>query len=136
MKILLVDPPWYTLSGINAATVSLGLAAIAGVLEGQGHEIAIFNGDLYSSGRRYGESTLIGSQDVPDGKHPAYQRLRAVLRQMRPDAVGITSMTAEFPSVCKVALIVRQEFAGIPIVVGGVHPTLVPEEVLESILSG
>jgi len=54
MKILLIDPPWYTLQGVNAATVSLGLAAIAGVLEDRGHEVALFNGDLYGSGPRYG----------------------------------------------------------------------------------
>jgi radical SAM superfamily enzyme YgiQ (UPF0313 family) len=131
MKILLIDPPWYTLQGVNAATVSLGLAAIAGVLEDRGHEVALFNGDLYGSGPRYGESTLIGRQGTPEGEHPAYQRLREVLRQIRPEAVGITCMTAEFPSVCVAAQIVRAEDASVPVVVGGVHPTLVPEEVLE-----
>ncbi len=131
MKILLIDPPWYTLHGVNVGTVSLGLAAIAGVLESQGHEVALFNGDLYGNGPRYRESTLIGRQGTPDEEHPAYQRLRAVLRRIRPEAVGITSMTAEFPSACVVAQIVRVEDASVPVVVGGVHPTLVPEEVLE-----
>lgn len=53
-----------------------------------------------------------------------------VLRQICPEAVGITSMTAEFPSVCTVARIVREEHDAVPIVIGGVHPTLVPEEVI------
>jgi radical SAM superfamily enzyme YgiQ (UPF0313 family) len=100
------------------------------VLKAQGHEVAIFNGDLYGSKPRCGESTLT-NQGTPDGEHRAYERLRAVLRQVRPEAVGITCMTAEFPSACEAAHIVRQEDAAVPIVVGGVHPTLVPEEVLE-----
>ena len=100
------------------------------MLEAQGHEVAIFNGDLYGSEPRCGESTLT-NQGKPDGEHRAYERLRAVLRQVRPEAVGITGMTAEFPSVSVAAQIVRAEDASVPVVVGGVHPTLVPEEVLE-----
>jgi len=130
VRILLVDPPWYTLQGVNAATVSLGLAAVAGVLEVRDHEVSIFNGDLYVSGERRRESTLTGNAVGPAVEHPAYQRLREVLRETRPEAVGITSMTAEFPSACVAAGIVREEDAAVPIVVGGVHPTLVPEEVL------
>lgn len=130
VKILLVDPPWYTLQGVKAATVSLGLAAIAGVLEAQGHEVALFNGDLYGGGPRSRESTLTSPAAPPDLEHPAYQRLRAVLQELRPEAVGITAMTAEFPSACAVGRLVRQEAAAATVIIGGVHPTLVPEEVL------
>ena len=130
MKILLVDPPWYALQNGCAATVSLGLASIAGVLEARGHEVHIFNGDLYTTQGCGGESTL--SQAIPSlqDEHPAYLRLRKVLRQMCPEAVGITSMTAEFPSACTVACIVREECSAVPVIIGGVHPTLIPGEVI------
>jgi len=130
VKILLVDPPWYALQNIFAATVSLGLASIAGVLEARGHEVHIFNGDLYTTQGCGGESTLSRTMPSLQDEHPAYLRLRKVLRQTRPEAVGITSMTAEYPSACTVARIVREECDEVPIVIGGVHPTLIPEEVI------
>jgi radical SAM superfamily enzyme YgiQ (UPF0313 family) len=130
LKILLVDPPWYTLQNICAATVSLGLASIAGMLERRGHEVSLFNGDLYGNGVSSSESSHNQNSVSPLKEHPVYSRFRTVLRQACPDAVGITSMTAEFPSACAVARIVREERSGIPIIIGGVHPTLVPEEVI------
>lgn len=135
MKILLVDPPWYAVQGISSTTVSLGLASLAGVLENAGHDIRIWNGDLYGGDSKAGES-VAGSFNWRSAgdlrNHPAYKNIIVQINEFKPDVVGITSMTADFFSACIIARIVHEQFPLIPVVLGGVHPTLVPTEVLQN----
>src|SRR3972149_2611082 len=41
--------------------------------------------------------------------------------------VGISAMTTQLPSAVKAATIIRKNFPDIPLVWGGIHPTLFPE---------
>lgn len=135
MKILLADPPWFTLQGIQSSTVSLGLSAISSVLEQEGHEVAIWNGDLYNYKTETAEGIIseISITSFEENNEPLpFKKFRSVLKEFSPDLVGITSMTAEFFSAQHLAKIVKDYFPSVPVVVGGVHPTIDPKGVLDN----
>lgn len=115
MKVLLIDPPWIkkndlTLwSKIGSCWPSLGLAYIASVLEKNGHEV------------QYLDCTAeqISLESVPD-------KLKSF---NVPNYVGITATTQLFPNAIEVAKSCKKIF-NCKVVMGGVHPSVMPEETL------
>ena len=115
MKVLLIDPPWIkkndlTLwSKIGSCWPSLGLAYIASALEKNGHEV------------QYLDCTAeqVSLDSVAD-KLKSYTV---------PDYVGITATTQLFPNAIEVAKICKKIF-NCKIVMGGVHPSVMPDEAL------
>ena len=134
MKILLADPPWFTLQGVQASTVSLGLAQLAGVLEENGYDVMLWNGDIYGGNSRAAERVVqensAANEKSGHAGHPSFARFRSLLSEFSPDVTGISSMTADFFSAQILAGIVRETLPACKVVVGGVHATLVPAEVL------
>src|SRR5262249_2363485 len=49
----------------------------------------------------------------------------------RPDLVGITCMTVEFPRAVEIARRIKRVHAGVPVVVGGAHVNAVGRQALE-----
>ncbi|MFN7971405.1 MAG: radical SAM protein [Acidobacteriota bacterium] len=62
-----------------------------------------------------------------------YKRTGAILRELvrdyRPDLVGLSAMSYQYDSAVRAAAIVREELPGTPIALGGYHATLLSEEV-------
>ncbi len=56
------------------------------------------------------------------------------LRQSKPDVVAFSVTSFSYHNALKIASQIRQESAGIPLVYGGVHPTLMPEETIKNSL--
>jgi radical SAM superfamily enzyme YgiQ (UPF0313 family) len=88
----------------------LGLAWIAAVLEQDGHDVSV----LDAHAERL-DIERIGSLIDSQGK---------------PDIVGITATTALIANALEIARIVRIKCSNARIILGGVHPTVLPEEVL------
>ncbi|HOA05290.1 MAG TPA: radical SAM protein [Candidatus Fermentibacter daniensis] len=116
-RTLLVNPPSaigvYDRSHIRVAITSapfITLASLAGALLEAGLEAAI--ADLMIEGR----------------PEEAYRRL---LREYRPDYVGVTFTTPLWSEAKRLAAIAREEVPGVVTLAGGVHATTLPEEVLE-----
>jgi radical SAM superfamily enzyme YgiQ (UPF0313 family) len=114
MRILLVNPPWVRRKDniwrdVASVVPPLGLAWIAAVLEREGHEVAIV--DAHAEG--------VGFDAMAERirRHPA-------------DWVGITATTSLIGNALEVARIARALLPAARIVLGGVHPTVLPEEVL------
>ncbi len=115
-RTLLVNPPSaigvYDRSHIRVAITSapfITLASLAGALLEAGLEAAI--ADLMIEGR----------------PEEAYRRL---LREYRPDYVGVTFTTPLWSEAKRLAAIAREEVPGVVTLAGGVHATTLPEEVL------
>lgn len=53
------------------------------------------------------------------------------IAKIKPDIIGISSMTCDFPSALNMAHQIKQHF-NIPIILGGAHPTIFPKEVLHN----
>jgi len=108
LKILLINPPHTT----RYPQPPLGLAMIAAVLEKNGYFVKIL--DL----------PVLGFSE---------KSLSAIIRQEKPDVVGVTAMTPTMDSAVRVIKIVKKCESNITVVLGGPHATILPEETLKSV---
>ena len=108
MKILLINPPQAT----RYPQPPLGLAMVAAVLEKNGYLVKIL--DLPVLG--FSENSL-----------------STVIRQEKPDVVGVTAMTPMINSAVSIVEKVKECDSNITVVLGGAHATILPEETLKSI---
>jgi len=102
VRILLVNPK-SKLPIDTRTSPPLGLAYLAAVSEQRGDQVRVHDGDI---------------EEVP---------LEAVLRDLNPDVVGITANTTQISAAWRDALLARS-MSGVPVVLGGPHPTSLPEE--------
>src|SRR3989338_3444263 len=116
-NIILISPPMVTTDwtprDISPASPGLpiGLLSIGSILMENGYHVKILDGFL--------------------GKVDLYEELDQALKQMSREKVlfvGISARTTQLPSAVKAAAIIRKDFPDMPLVWGGTHPTLFPEE--------
>jgi len=115
MNVLLINPPWITKGGIwqNVASCMppFGLASIAAYLGKSDVSVEIIDADALKL---------------------SYKKISELLRQKRiPEYVGITSSTPTISSALIVSKIAKNIFSGVKIVLGGVHPSVIPDNVLK-----
>jgi anaerobic magnesium-protoporphyrin IX monomethyl ester cyclase len=115
MNILLINPAfgysddniWY---GVASIMPPLGLASLAAVLENAGHKVRILDA----------HAEKITVKDIA-----------SVFRTFGQfDLIGISAATIQINSAMQIARIIKDEFPETKIVLGGVHPTVLPEEVI------
>ncbi|NIS79228.1 MAG: radical SAM protein [Anaerolineales bacterium] len=115
MRTLLINPPWFSRKeniwhDISSVLPPLGLAWLATALERRGHDVHI----LDAHAERLDFGTLVSR-----------------IREMgRFQYVGITATTSLIANALEIARAIRAEFPEIRIILGGVHPTVLPAEVL------
>lgn len=115
MKITLISPPLFgeALRWDKSATYPpLGLCYIAAVLEKNGHEVRIIDGEALGLSR---------------------EELGRTIRQQHPDLVGVTSITPKYKMMLETIKIAKEVAADAPIVVGGPHVSLLPQKTMEEI---
>lgn len=116
MNVLLINPPWVVRNSKNlwrnVASVMppLGLAWLAAVLERDGHHVRILDANA---------DQLFVDQVPP------------WVREHGPfELVGITATTPLIENALEIARLLKIGWPEVRIVLGGVHPTVLPEEVL------
>lgn len=102
MRVLLINPKFH-LPIDTRTTPHLGLAYLAAVSERRGDEVYVFDMDV---------------EDMP---------LEGKVRDFKPHIVGITSNTPQVKQAWLAARTIK-EVADIPIVIGGPHPSALPDE--------
>jgi anaerobic magnesium-protoporphyrin IX monomethyl ester cyclase len=116
MDILLINPPWEIRRKQNiwrtVASVmpALGLAWLAAVLEERGHNVQILDA--------HAESMDIDAAGRWVESHGPFR------------IVGLTATTPLIGNALRLADIVKTQDPSTKIILGGVHPTVLPEEVL------
>ncbi|MCK9464100.1 MAG: cobalamin-dependent protein [Proteobacteria bacterium] len=113
-RVLLINPPWTLLKGniwraVASCYPSIGLALIAAYLEHCGAAVTLL--DMQAEGADDGWPSRI---------------------TQRPDIIGLTATTVIFDRALAVAEMARRAWPDVPIVLGGVHSTIAPREVLEN----
>ncbi len=103
MRVLLINPK-FRLPIDTRTTPHLGLAYLGAVTERRGDICKIYDADV---------------EDEP---------LADVLRDFRPDVVGITANTPQVKQAWRTAQLIKQVVPGTPIVIGGPHPSVLSEE--------
>lgn len=142
MKILLINPPYRRLMRVGSAYFPLGLGYLAAILEKSGYEVKIYNGEVprdeEKNCRKHkgGDFSSIMSshqrylRNLEDKDFFVWHEFRKSLADFCPDLVGISARTPMFKSAVEIAKIVKDWRSDCPIVWGGSHPTIMPEEVL------
>ncbi|MBW2967017.1 B12-binding domain-containing radical SAM protein [Candidatus Woesearchaeota archaeon] len=118
-KVLLITPAWKIENKSNlwrkiaSCYPALGLAYIAAVLEEEGHEVLFI--DMHAQNWSVKETVLHIKNS------PEYEGL---------DFVGITATTPLITCALKLAKYIKKIDSKTKVILGGVHPTVLPEEVL------
>ncbi len=107
MKVLLIYPNVRSGYG-EIENIPLGYAYLTAALKKSGHRVRI--------------------ADTRIDNHSPLDEIRI----FKPRLIGLTSMTYGFNIVNDLAKLIKQEDAHLPIVVGGIHPTLCSKEILET----
>lgn len=114
LRVLLIDPPFGAadtggekerFAGVENAIPSLGLAYLAAVAEQAGHQVRIVD-------------CTIGH---------TWDDLRRIGREFAPQVVAITAKTPSFNNALQTARLLKEIAPEAVLVVGGSHPTAMPE---------
>src|SRR5262249_50933697 len=120
MRVLLINPPnTYNHGDDFAVTFPLGLAYLAAVLEGNGHEAVVID-------------ALAGFDPPTEMVEGLYRcgmteaELPAATLRVKPDLIGITcSYTVQYPTTRSLARAIKRT-TNVPIVIGGAHCSALP----------
>lgn len=109
MRILLINSPVSRTSPHSKVAPPLGVAYLAGHLRAHGHEVDVL--DLNLSGYNS-------------------RRLALALKRFAPAIVGISAFTETYPNAAAIARQVKEHDPGITVVMGGPHPSILPDAVV------
>jgi radical SAM superfamily enzyme YgiQ (UPF0313 family) len=118
MDVLLINPPWAQLSEdvrrkyrVENLMPSLGLGYIAAVLERNGFEVKILDANV---------------EAISPAKLASYLRQKG----WRAQHIGITATSHSIPTALAMAGACKEAMPDSKVTLGGVHPTILPEETL------
>jgi len=113
VRVLLINPPYDTkrymgkLSKIAFIFQPIGLTYIASYLRSKNIEVKIFDSQI---------------ETAP---------IQSIVRDFNPDIIGITCVTFLVHSTIELSKLLKAEFPDKTIIVGGIHPTIRPQDFLE-----
>lgn len=138
MKILLIDPPIRRFTGVASFYFSTSLAYLAAPLTQTNHEVSIYDVDRGGEvpnnldfNNSYNQMQLYVDA-INDSGNPVWQEIKNVMFKYNPDLVGITAMTTKIASAMKIAELIKECSKRCYVVMGGPHPTITPDDILES----
>jgi anaerobic magnesium-protoporphyrin IX monomethyl ester cyclase len=146
MKIALVRLPFYALFGVTTPkmkTYPLNLIQLATFTrERTDHDASIIDGETVSvSGLNMSDVAaedpeIIMNQGIPrmielleDRNHPVWLETERRIFEASPDVIGITCNSGNMDAAR--LLIGRLKSRGLPIILGGSHPTVLPEQSID-----
>lgn len=140
IKVLLIEPPFFRFKGANSDIFPVGLGYVASLLDKNGYFARVYNAELFAKNEDSRVATLSAllknHQDyitgLCDEKHFIWQEVKEYIAKYSPDVVGIAASTPKFKSALKVAELVKKFDPSIKVIVGGLHPTIKPVEVISS----
>ncbi len=143
MKIVLVRPPFYALFGLTTPrmkTYPLNLLYLATFARDRGEfEVAVVDGEnvsvpnLQSNDPDDNDPEMAIHRAIPamihlleEQDHPLWVELERRILEQSPDVVGITCNSGNMDSVR--LIVSRLKRRGLPVILGGSHPTALPEQ--------
>lgn len=134
-KVLFIQPPFERTMGYRRYYTHPGLLALAAVVEAGNHKAMVYDADYDVNALSYDADKLMNNYQkyieiLNDINAPIWHEIRAVLEEYNPDVVCVTVLTVTQESAEMVIKIAREYNPNVLVVVGGVHPTLKPEDCL------
>lgn len=109
---------------ISSGQENLGVEYLSACLKRKGHEVELFfDPQTYGGGMLFKVAWL---QDKLDLK----KALVAKAVAWNPDIIGISCMTHSYRWSLEVAEMIKEARPNLPIIFGGIHPTIMPEAVI------
>lgn len=134
MKVLLIDPPFNLLQDIKTTNASLGLAMIAAMTNNEGHDVKIFSPDLEFSSYGKGDNVITKYENVSKKINAVKNRLEEIVNSFQPEVVGISLWTAKVKVGLELASHIKKINSDIIVIAGGIHATILPDEVLKNVM--
>lgn len=137
MNILLVDPPFYRFFNYFNRYFPLGLSYLSSTLRKAGHQVTIYDADCNKDSKgmdytRLPEKYRTYLKELKNPENPIIKEISGTLAKYQPDIVGITVMTPKAASAFTVASLVKKYNKNCPVILGGPHATLRPDEILKN----
>jgi len=146
-KVILIQPPIEDFYLTKKRTLPYGLASIAACIQKKGFEVEILDALATNKSKTidypeefsylkafYGKKDITTFSLFHEFRHfgYSYEYIGTKIREKQPFVVGISSLfTAYCSDAVKTAQTVRKFYPHCKIVLGGHHPTLFPEKILE-----
>lgn len=139
-RILLIEPPFFRFKGANSDIFPIGLGYIASLLHKNGYWVRVYNGEQFSE---YEATTVVSYNDLveshnkfihglQDDSHPIWQEVERSIKKYNPTILGMGTTTTKMRSALKIAAIAKRMNPNIKVVIGGLHSTILPEDILKS----
>ncbi|MFH1422196.1 MAG: radical SAM protein [Planctomycetota bacterium] len=109
MRIFFVNP-----NAGGQVGFSYGIASLSAVLKQAGHRVSVLNINEKMS-------------PVPEDS----EIINDIFR-FKPDLIGFSIVTLQFPYALRLAKAIKEKKSRVPVIAGGVHATMVPEEILKT----
>ena len=138
MRILLIEPPINTFTGLLKRGYPIGLCMLAAVAkEEKVEEVKVYDVDkshpatqgLNFTDQRLNMAAFLDA--VNDLHHPIWCQIESTLQSFQPDLVGITTMTIQYASALRVAEIVKTWNRNCTVLMGGAHASVMPGIMVE-----
>lgn len=139
-KILLVEPPFNRLYNENLSLdkfpLSLGYLSSA-IKKKSNWDVLAYNADFAELSINYTLSYLTNEgyknyiNNLNDLSYKVWKEVRSAIIDYQPDIVGISSKSQNFTSACNVAGLCKEINENITVIIGGPHPSLVGNEVMD-----
>jgi len=122
------------------ASFPLGITCLANYVEKKGHEVEIFDTSFYKEffkNKRDHFREKVGFYKKVDNPvtfqyndTPLFEDLKKKIEEFNPGIVGISILSAHYNFSIKISEYIKKHFPKLPIILGGLHATLMPDEVL------
>lgn len=139
-RILLIEPPFFRFKGANSEIFPMGLGYVASLLHSRGYTVRVYNGEQFGEKEKtdvISYKELVESHEkfikgLHTEEHFIWKEVEHYLRKYNPTLVGMGTTTTKMRSALTIAKIVKQVNPTIKIVIGGLHATTMPEDILKS----
>jgi anaerobic magnesium-protoporphyrin IX monomethyl ester cyclase len=132
MNVLLIDPPFYLFQEVDQGAASLGLAMLAAMADREGYNVKVYSPDLEHTTVNSIEDVITNFKDVDKKMCGVKDRLEHILKEYHPEVIGISFWTARVLFGLDLARHIKKILPDSKIIAGGVHATILPEDLLKS----
>jgi len=139
MKIIFIDPPFKRFTGLNNPYYPIGLTYLSAVCKENGWDSFVYEVDAAEKRdttdmdfSHEHQKLELYRKAVNDDNNPIWSEIIGTVEKHDPDVIGITSMTTKIASCLKTAEILKDRFPDVPLVIGGPHATLLPDQLFKA----
>jgi anaerobic magnesium-protoporphyrin IX monomethyl ester cyclase len=135
MKLLLIYAPMVREFGYKP----IGISMLSAVLKRAGHDVRLFDNTFYDMGVRSMNESVAGVLNFKKVKFPPEvyeikktlkEDLLKLVDDYNPDLIGFSAMSTMYPTSKLLAGWIKEAYPDTPIIIGGKHATVTPEETI------